>query len=491
MDVNEEIWVSVCGAETRVVVVEQGDIREIQVQRGPQDTLVGNIYSAKVARVMPDLQAAFVDFGTERHGFLALADLASCQPKLKKDSLEKTATITDFLYQGQKLQVQVIKDAVASKGARLTTQISISSHYLALSAGSSGVGVSRNITEAAERSRLRQLVLDAGKLETQANGMEGFILRTAAQGASAEAIATDFRFLVGLWSAVSERSKLALGVTALYSELPLSLRVLRDLACSSTETIRVDCHDTFLTLESFCQNYMPELVGKLQYHDDGFPELHELAVEAEIDRALNSRVDLAGGGYLVIEQTEAMTVVDVNSGSSVGTNRDKAATFRINKEAAKTLARQLRLRNIGGIIVVDFIDMVASKQRRDLVSFLRQCTAADSAVGKISETSHLGLVEMTRKRSRQSLAQVLSQSCSQCWGRGQLKSPETICFDILRKLGRINGDNITVMASPEVVDHMVKEQSAQLDKLRARGRAKISFRTVTTGDPELFEVALF
>jgi ribonuclease G len=491
VEASEEIWVSVCGAETRAVLVERGDICEIHVQRGPQDTLVGNIYSAKVARVMPDLQAAFVDFGSERHGFLALADLAQCQAKLKKDSLGKTATIADFLYQGQKLQVQVIKDSVASKGARLTTQISISSRYLALSAGSSGVGVSRNITDSAERSRLRQLVLDAGELSPQSEDGEGFILRTAAQGASAEAIATDLHFLVGLWATVSERLKSASGVTSLYTELPLSLRVLRDLACSSTETIRVDCHDTFLTLESFCQNYMPELVGKLQCHDDGFPESHELAVEDEIERALNRRVDLASGGYLVIEQTEAMTVVDVNSGSSVGPNRDKAASFRINKEAAKALARQLRLRNIGGIIVVDFIDMGAPKQRRDLVSFLRQCTAEDSAVGKISETSHLGLVEMTRKRSRQSLAQVLSKSCSQCWGRGQLKSPETVCFDILRKLVRIKGDNIMVMASPEVVDHMLKEQSAQLDKLRARGRAKIKFRTVTTGDPELFEVALF
>lgn len=482
---------SVCAGETRVVVVEQGEIQEIQVQRGSQDTLVGNIYSAKVARVMPDLQAAFVDFGSERHGFLALADLDQSQPRLQKDKSKKPPAIADFVHQGQKLRVQVIKDPLANKGARLTTQLSISSRYLAFSPSSSGIGISRNIRQAEERSRLRQVLSDVGKLDPLVDGVEGFILRTAANGATTEDIAADLRFTTGLWASVSERSKLATGVTPIYTELPLALRVLRDMACSSTEKIRIDCHQTFLVLELFCRSYMPELAAKLQYDEAGLLEADEGAIDAEIKRALSRRVELASGGYLVIEQTEAMTVVDVNSGSSAGTKNDQIANFLINKEAARALARQLRLRNVGGIVVVDFIDMATQKQRHDLVSLLRECTAADDAVGKISEASSLGLVEMTRKRSRQSLTGVLCENCSQCNGRGHVKSPATVCFDILRKLRRLDDDSVVVMASPAVVDCMESEQSDELVKLRSQGDRQIDFRRVSGGDPELFELAVF
>ena len=489
---SEEILVNVTPMETRVAVVDNGAIQDIHIERSASRGVVGNIYSGKVVRVLPGMQAAFVDIGTERTSFIHVSDILRVDGSGRDDG-SRSDNIRDHLHEGKKVVVQVTKDPLGSKGARLTTELSVSSRYLVLMPQNGHIGISQLIEDPAERERLQGL-LEQMLVDEQMEQAGGFILRTAAEDAGAEEIRADLRYLKRLWAAVSRRAKAADKPQLLYGDLPLQLRTVRDLARASVERIRVDSRESFAALQDFCRECVPEVSGLLEHYQGDRPLFDLHAIEDEIQKALGRKVELKSGGYLVIDQTEAMTTIDVNTGSFVGRRNLEETIFKTNLEAATTLARQLRLRNLGGIIIIDFIDMRDEEHRRQVHRTLEKAMQRDPARNKITGVSELGLVQMTRKRTRESLEHILCEDCPVCQGRGVLKTAETVCYEIFREITRdaraYENDTLMVLAAQTVVDRLLDEESANVADLEEFVGKTISFRVEPTYSQEHFDIVL-
>nr|WP_302473460.1 ribonuclease G [Thalassolituus sp.] len=461
MNVNAEILMNVTPTETRVGVVENGVLQEIFIERENHRGLVGNIYKGKVVRVLPGMQAAFVDIGLERAAFIHAAEIGDG---------DANTPINQLVHEGQSLVVQVTKDPIGTKGARLTTQLSIPSRYLVFMPGSVHVGISQKIEENGERDRLKQLVKDSMEVEGL-TGEAGFILRTAAEGVGEEEIGADTSYLRRLWRKLQERIADNKPPSLVYDELPLSLRTIRDLSRPETSKLLIDSRETFQKIEQFCQQYVPEVAEKIEYYPGPRPIFDLYSVEDEIQRALERKVPLKSGGYLVIDQTEAMTTIDVNTGGFVGRRNLEETIFKTNLEAATAIGRQVRLRNLGGIIILDFIDMTDTEHQRQVLRMLEKVLEKDHTKTKISGVSELGLVEMTRKRTRESLEHMLMETCQACDGRGVVKTAETVCYEIFREILReeraYEAGTYLVLASQQVVDRLLDEDSHGMADLEA------------------------
>jgi len=485
---SEEILINVTPRETRVALVENGVLQEIFIERAAKRGLVGNIYRGKVCRVLPGMQAAFVDVGLERAAFLHASDVVSREGGQDDNDDGGDTDITRLLLEGQEISVQVIKDPLGTKGARLTTQITIPSRYLVFIPNVGTVGISQKIEGETERVRLRDII----QLFMTEQEAGGFIARTAAEGASPEALRGDMMFLRKLWEAISSAESGASHGSVIYEDLPLSIRVMRDLLGDRVEKVRIDSRESYQRVQDFCGRFMPSLQTQIEYYPGERPIFDIYGIEDEIHKALERKVQLKSGGYLILDQTEAMSTVDVNTGGYVGHRNLEETIFKTNLEAAQALARQLRLRNLGGIIIIDFIDMSDEDHKRQVLRALEKCLEKDHARTQITEVSSLGLVEMTRKRTRESLEHVLCESCPTCSGRGTLKTPETVCYEIFREILResrqFDAQQLLVLASQEVVDLLLDEESTSLAELEAFIGKPIKFQVEALYTQEQYDV---
>ena len=487
---SEEILINVTPRETRVALVENGVLNEVFIERTLRRGLVGNIYKGRVNRVLPGMQAAFVDIGLERAAFLHASDVAALPDDDNTSVERRIETISELLREGQELLVQVVKDPLGSKGARLTTHITIPSRYLVFLPDAGNVGVSSKIEDEAERQRLKQIVQDA--IQPEDNG--GYIVRTAAEGAGAEALQQDRLFLRKLWQSIRERVATAAPSSMVHEDLTLSLRALRDMASSAIEKVRIDSRESYLRAIEFTQQYIPEITHTLEHYPGERPIFDLYGVEDEIQKALERKVQLKSGGYLIIDQTEALTTIDINTGAFVGSRNLEETIFKTNLEAAQAIARQLRLRNLGGIIIIDFIDMSQEEHKQQVRRALERSLEKDHAKSHISGVSALGLVEMTRKRTRESLEHILCAPCPTCGGRGSLKTAETTCYEIFREILRearqFDAQKLLVLASQDVVDLVLDEESASLAELEQFVGKPIRFQAEALYNQEQYDVVL-
>lgn len=459
---TEELLINVTPQETRVATVENGMLTEIWIERVRKIGLVGTIFQGKVKRVLPGMEAAFVDIGLEKAAFLHVSDV---QQRSQDDSQPDSSPpgISQLLSEGQLLAVQVTKDPLGTKGARVTTHLTAPSRYLVLMPYDDNIGISVRIENEEERERLRLLVEDL-----RGSSNTGYIVRTAAEGVDGPALEEDMKYLDKVWSGVQRRQSSDSG-KVIFRDLPLVQRMMRDLNQGGIERIRIDSRETYHQCLDFCNEYVPELANRLEHYPGERPIFDLHGVEDEIDKALNRRVVLKSGGYLIIDQTESMTTIDVNTGGYVGKRNLEETIFKTNLEAAQAIARQLRLRNLGGIIIIDFIDMSVSEHRRQVLRALEKALERDHARTQVNEVSSLGLVEMTRKRTRESLEQVLCSECTVCDGRGMQKTLETVGFEVSREIVRqvrqFDIHSVTVLASAEIVEWFTEERSDDLAEL--------------------------
>ena len=489
---GDEILINVTPRENRVAVVENGVLQEILIERAGKRGLVGNIYKGRVCRVLPGMEAAFVDIGLDRAAFLHVSDIrpeSTATGDTAAGGDRAAFAITDLTREGQELVVQVIKDPIGTKGARLTTHITLPSRFLVFLADSDVTGVSVKIDGERERQRLKEMV---NAFRAEFSG--GYIVRTAAEGAEAWALRADMQFLQRLWSSIRERIRDTSGVGALYEDLPLVLRVLRDFIGDSVEKVRIDSRETCQRMLAFADKFVPEMGPRLEHYPGERPIFELYGIEDEIQRALGKKVPLKSGGYLIVDQTEAMTTIDVNTGAYVGHRNLEETIFKTNLEAAAAIARQLRLRNLGGIIILDFIDMVSEDHRQAVLKALEKHLEKDRAKSHVSQVSPLGLVEMTRKRTRESLEQVLCEPCPLCDGRGSIKTAETVCYEIFRELLRearqYSPRQFVVLAAPDVVNAMLDQESTSVAQLEAFIGIPIKFQAEALYPREQYDVVL-
>jgi ribonuclease G len=465
----EDILINWTPQETRVAVVENGSLQELHMERTLERGLVGNVYSGRVARVLPGMQSAFIDIGLERAAFLHVADLhvegAPGQVRGHHAEAGTATPIERLLFEGQALTVQVIKDPIGSKGARLSSQISIAGRMLVFLPQDEHIGISQKIGshEAREQLRARMQVL-VGKPEEGAGG--GFILRTNAEDASDAELAADIAYLRKAWASIRQRAATLPPGSLLHQDLSLVERVLRDLVTERTGSIRIDSKAQHEVLRGFGETFMPAATAKLEHYKGERPIFDLNNIDAELARALARRVDLKSGGYLIFDQTEAMTTVDVNTGGFVGARNFDDTIFKTNLEAAGSIARQLRLRNLGGIIIVDFIDMTREEHKTAVLTEFRKQIGKDRTKVTLGGFTQLGLVEMTRKRTRESLSRMLCEPCPTCEGRGQVKTARTICYDIMREILRearqFSPKEFRIVAAANVVEMLLDEESQHL-----------------------------
>jgi len=486
---SEEVLINVTPQETRVALVENGVLQEVLIERSSRRGLVGNVYKGKVCRVLPGMQAAFVDIGLERAAFLHASDVAHVDGEMPLDQ-QRAESISSLLHEGQEVLVQVIKDPLGTKGARLTTHITIPSRYLVCMPGAHNVGISQRIEDENERNRLRGIV-QSGMGEEERNG---YIVRTAAEGVGELALRSDMLFLRKLWASIQERSGSTRPGEVVHEDHPLALRILRDMHGAEVEKIRVDSRGSYQRLLDFAEQFIPEMAPRIEIYQGPRPVFDLYNVEDEIQKALERKVQLKSGGYLIIDQTEAMTTIDVNTGAYVGHRNLEETIFRTNLEAAQAIARHLRLRNLGGIIIIDFIDMIDEDHKRQVLRALEQALEKDHAKSHISEVSSLGLVEMTRKRTRESLERVLCEPCPTCGGRATLKTAETVCYEIFREILRqarqFDIERLLVLVSQEVADLLLDEESHSLAELEEFTGKPIKFQVESLYTQEQFDVVL-
>ncbi len=451
---SEEILVNVTPQETRVALIYLGAVQELHIERANQRGLVGNIYLGRVSRVLPGMQSAFVDIGLERAAFLHVADI--WETRNQEQPIER------ILREGQSLLVQVIKDPIGSKGARLSTQLSMAGRFLVYLPQETRIGISQKIEDEAERGLLRERLTRL--LPEDEHG--GFIIRTMANMAEDTELAADVEYLHAIWEAVQTRAAASEAPCLIYQELDLAHRVLRDMATAETTRILVDSRETYQRMLTFAQEFTRNVADKLSLYTAERPLFDLYNVEEEVERALARRVDLKSGGYLIIDQTEALTTIDVNTGAFTGVRSFDDTIFKTNLEAAQAIARQLRLRNLGGIIIIDFIDMELPEHKEAVLAELSRALARDRTRMTINGFTSLGLVEMTRKRTRESLARQLCEPCPTCGGRGQIKTAQTVCYEILRAIVRearqFNAREFRILASQAVIDLFLDEESQNL-----------------------------
>ncbi len=482
---SEEILINVTPQETRVAVMQLGVVQDLHIERSGSRGIVSNVYLGRVKRVLPGMQSAFIDIGLERSAFLHVADIwGNGGEGVEPRPIEKV------LSDGQTLMVQVIKEPIGTKGARLSTQISIAGRLLVYLPQESHIGVSQRIESVEQRDALRAR-LQAALPEGQRGG---YIIRTVAEAATDPDFDADIRYLDKLWSNLQTAAKTAAAPQLLYRELDISLRVLRDFVTQETARILVDSRSTFQKMQEFAADYNQGALERLEHYPGVRPLFDLYGVEEEIERALSKRVDLKSGGYLIIDQTEAMTTVDVNTGGFVGLRNFDDTIFKTNLEATQVIARQLRLRNLGGIIICDFIDMESQEHRDAVLDEFRKALARDHTRVSVNGFSSLGLVEMTRKRTRESLAHVLCEPCPTCQGRGEVKTAQTVCYEILREIVRearqFNAREYRILASQQVIDLFLEEESQALAQLSDFIDKPISMQVETLYSQEQYDVIL-
>jgi ribonuclease G len=482
---SNEILINVTPQETRVAVMQQGVAQELHIERGSHLGIVSNVYVGRVKRVLPGMQSAFIEIGLERSAFLHVADIWE-----NRNNGDIAKPIEKMLYEGQSLLVQVIKDPIGSKGARLSTQISIAGRLLVYLPQESHIGVSQRIENEAERELLRAKLSQL--LPDDHSG--GYIIRTMAETASEKELLADTEYLDKLWNKLQEQAKNAPAPSLLYQELDISLRVLRDFVNEETDRILVDSRETYQRMAAFAQDYISGAMARLGHYAGERPLFDLYGVEEEIEKALSRRVDLKSGGYLIIDQTEALTTVDVNTGGFVGGRNFDDTIFKTNLEAAQVIARQLRLRNLGGIIICDFIDMDSVEHRNAVLEEFKKALARDRTRITVNGFSALGLVEMTRKRTRESLAHVLCEPCPTCQGRGEVKTAQTVCYEILREIVRearqFNAREYRILASQQVIDLFLDEESQNLAQVSDFIGKPVSLQVETLYSQEQYDIIL-
>lgn len=485
---EEKVLVNVTPNETRVAWVENGVLQEVWVERANRRGLVGNIYLGKVDRVLPGMQAAFVNIGLERAAFLHVSDICHKAIGYEDDECED---ITRLLHQGQKIMVQVLKDPLGTKGARVTMQVTIPSRMLVYMPVEKTLGVSQKIDSAEERDRLREMVKTIPEYDDSEGGV---IVRTVAEGSDFHEMRADMLYLQRLWKGVQEKAKNARKPCLIYEDLPLYLRILRDIPIERIEKIRVDSTETLGKMQKFVETYVMELENRLGLYQGERPIFDLYNIEEEIQTALDKRVNLKSGGYLIIDQTEAMTTIDVNTGAFVGHKNLEETIFRTNLEATQAIARQLRLRNLGGIIILDFIDMEDTQHQQHVLNALEKELTKDRVKTSISNISNLGLVEMTRKRTRESLERTLCEPCSVCNGRGIVKTAETVAYEIFREITRMartfEAQDYRVIAAESVVSRIMDEESSSVAELESFLNKSIRFQAESTYAAEQFDVVM-
>lgn len=488
---SEEILINITPMECRVALVENGIVQELYVERTAKRGMVGNIYKGRVVRVLPGMQAAFIDIGHARTGFLHVNDLV--WPKVEGER-ERTPLISELLHEGQSIVVQVMKDMMGTKGARLTTDLSIPSRYLVYMPQGEHIGVSQRIEDETERERLKGLIrqLQQESPETTAGG---FIVRTVAEGVSENELRRDMQFLVKLWRWVQERCQSAPTPWLIYEELPLYLRTIRDLVSVNVQKVLIDSRETYIKVDEFVREFVPGVRERIDHYPGERPLFELYNIEDDLQKALQRKVLLKSGGYLIIDQTEAMTTVDVNTGSYVGTRTLEDTVFKTNLEATHAIARQLRLRNLGGIIILDFIDMEEAEHKQQVLRSLEKMLSRDHAKTKITQVSELGLVEMTRKRTRESLEHLLCETCPECDGRGTVKTAETVCYEIFREILREAraydaAHGYRVVANQKVIDRLLGEESGAVADLEAFIGKPIKFSVEALYTQEQYDIVL-
>ncbi|MGV6810233.1 MAG: ribonuclease G [bacterium] len=489
---SAELLVNVTPQETRVALVENGVLQEVQIERSAQKGIVGNIYKGTVSRVLPGMEAAFIDIGQERAAFLHISDLPPpLNETIEKSEVSNDLSIRDLLYEGKKLLVQAIKEPLGTKGARLTAYVTTPSRYLVLMPDSRNIGVSSKISSEEERKRLKQVLQ---QLKKEENCQYGYIIRTAAEGASEDSLRREIRFLNKVWQCMQEAVDVAEPGSLIYSDLPIVQRILRDMVGEKLNRILIDSRETVARVQQFCQSFIPELANIIEHYPGERPLFDLHGVEDEIQKALEKKVQLKSGGYIIIEQTEAMTTIDVNTGAFVGHRTLEETIFKTNLQAAQAIARQIRLRNLGGIIILDFIDMELESHRQEVLQALEKALDKDFAKTYISNVSPLGLVEMTRKRTRESLEHVLCEPCPTCSGTGYIKTAETVCYEVFREILResrqFNAKEFLILASQEVVDLLLDEEASSLLELQEFIDTPIRFQAEMLYTQEQYDVVL-
>lgn len=491
---SEEILINVTPRESRVAVVENGVLQEIWLDRASHYGYVGNIYKGTVSRVLPGMQAAFVDIGLERTAFLHASDIARVDRERMTgqipDAPLREPPISELVREGSEVIVQVIKDPLGTKGARLTTNLSVPSRFLVLLPGNSHIGVSARIEDEGERGRLQDLV---DRLRGADDG-NGYIVRTNAEAVDDFALSADMAYLGKVWAGIQEKTASSRAGAVIYEDLSLPLRALRDLMHSQVDRVRVDDEATYRKLSEFVSRFIPEWLSRIEHYPADRPVFDVYGVEDEVDHALHRTTPLKSGGHLVIDQTEAMTTIDVNTGGFVGHRTLEETIYKTNLEAAHAIARQLRLRNLGGIIIIDFIDMKVTEHREQVMRALNRALERDPVRTSVTELSSLGLVEMTRKRTRESLGHVMCEPCAVCNGRGSVKTPETVCLEVFREIMRsgrqFEAEKLLVLASPSVVDLVLDEHSTTVAELEELIGKSIRFQREEQYTQELFDVVL-
>ncbi len=499
---TKELVINTTSHETRVALIENGHIAELYIERNRERGIVGNIYLGKVIRVLPGMQAAFVDIGMEKAAFLYVADVleemeaverfiegGSPQPKLEDDTKPERPPlppIADLLQEGQEILVQVAKEPLGTKGARITSHISLPGRHLVYMPTVDHIGISRRIENEEEKDRLRQIVEEIRPLGT------GFIVRTAAEGKSEEDLRADMQFLIGLWKELAQRREDRRATCLIHSDLDVTSKVLRDILTEDVNRIVVDTQIEYNKIVRFLGTFMPKLQYVIELYDDPEPIFDSFGLEVEIARALGRKVWLKSGSHIIIEQTEALTAIDVNTGRFVGKHNLEDTILKTNLEALKEIAFQLRLRNIGGLIIIDFIDMEKEAHREKVHSALEEALKNDKAKTNILKISELGLVEMTRKRVRESIGRTLCEACPYCEGKGYVKSRTTTVYEIFRELRRdfhdFSGNQLNLQVHPDIAAILYDEERAGVEELEQRFEKQITISARPNFHLEQFEI---
>ncbi len=487
--------------EIRIALVEHGNLVEFYLERPVEKGMVGNIYRGRVVRVLPGMQAAFVDLGLERTGFLYVDDVQTdskiiasrmdnngCSQgccgddtaEVVQERITPSAHIEELLTEGQDILVQICKEPLGTKGARLTCHITLPCRNLVYMPMTDHIGISRKLENDEDRQRLRE---EIEKLRPQD---AGFIVRTVAENASREDLEADMEFLLHLWGEIQDRASKAPVPSIVYEDLDITQRAVRDLFTPDIQRVVVDDQATFHKVCNFVETFMPQLRNRVIHYDNEVPLLDAYGVEVDISRALEKKVWLRSGGYIIIETTEALTVVDVNTGRYVGRKDLEETIFKTNMEAAKEIAYQLRLRNIGGIIIIDFIDMEDESHREEVFYAMQEAVKKDKSRANILKVSEFGLVQMTRKRDRENLSQMMCEPCIYCGGEGLLKSRRSLCYEIFRKVShesrKMAGDTVTLKVHPSVADMMLKDETINTENLEK----EIQKRFIIVPDSDMY-----
>ena len=482
--VNEELLIDCTPQETRVAVMVDGVLEDLHIERRSQRGIVCNVYKGKVTRVLPGMQSAFVDIGLERTAFLHVNDIHFAR---REDGSYKP--IEYAVHAGDSILVQVTKEPIGTKGARLTTTISLAGNKLVYMPKEKHIGVSQRIEGNKERERLKSII--TALVPEDEKG--GYIVRTCAEGSSGEQFEQDMIYLKRLWKQIQDKAGVSAAPCLLYQDLYLEERALRDLMSDRTKRILVDTQSNYDKLRDFAKVFVPNATALLERYVGEEPLFEHFSIDKEISNALTRRVDLKSGGYLIFDQTEAMTTIDVNTGGYVGKRDFSDTVFKTNLEAARTIARQLRLRNLGGIIIVDFIDMDRDSHREAVLAELEKATQSDRVHTTVSRFTELGLVEMTRKRMRESLAHVLCEPCPVCGGRGEIRTALTVCYEIMREIMREwrhyrEAKEFTIVASQTVIDMFLEDESQSLENLQAVIDCEISLHVETSYSQEQYDI---